>query len=80
MEAEYFSASDLEQLTGTKASTWRYWAYLGVGPQSMKLGRRRVWKRSVIEQWLCEQEAVIAVGGGQLLTGIQGEHDGGVGG
>jgi len=64
MEKDFFSASELETLTGTKASTWRYWAYLGTGPESMKLGRRRVWKRAVIEEWLRQQEAVSAMGGG----------------
>ena len=29
---EYPSAAELETLTGTKASTWRYWAYIGFGP------------------------------------------------
>jgi prophage regulatory protein len=56
MDAEYLSAPDLEQWTGTKAATWRYWAHLGIGPPSMKLGRRRVWKRSTILAWLEAQE------------------------
>ncbi len=64
MEAEYFSAPDLERLTGTKASTWRYWSHIGVGPSSMKLGRRRVWKRSVVMTWLAAQEATTGTGGG----------------
>lgn len=64
MGPDYLSASDLERLTGTKAATWRYWAHLGIGPKSMKLGRRRVWKRTVIEEWLKQQEAVSAVGEG----------------
>ena len=28
MEREYLSANDLETLTGTKSSTFRYWATL----------------------------------------------------
>ena len=28
----------LERLTGTKASTWRYWASIGTGPASFKMG------------------------------------------
>jgi prophage regulatory protein len=62
---QYLSAPDLERQTGTKASTWRYWAYIGFGPQSMKLGRRRVWKRSVVEKWLKEQEEAIGLYGGK---------------
>jgi predicted DNA-binding transcriptional regulator AlpA len=57
---EYLSAPQLEQLTGTPASTWRYWAHLGTGPQSLKLGRRRVWKRSTVLAWLESQETAPA--------------------
>jgi prophage regulatory protein len=56
---EYLDSQDLEKLTGTKASTWRYWAMLDQdpesersGPASFKLGRRRVWKKSTVLQWL----------------------------
>ncbi|MCW2652033.1 MAG: hypothetical protein JWR32_3009 [Mycobacterium sp.] len=56
MESEYVDSKDLEQLTGTKASTWRYWASIGEGPASFRLGRRRVWKRSVVLEWLQSQE------------------------
>jgi hypothetical protein len=60
LDSEYFTADDLEKLTGTKASTWRYWAMIGEGPASFKLGRRRVWKRSTVVAWLERQEAVSA--------------------
>jgi hypothetical protein len=40
-DRELLGARDLEALTGTKASTWRYWASIGEGPASFKLGRRR---------------------------------------
>lgn len=53
---EYLSALDLEKWTGTKASTWRYWASIGQGPASFKLGKRRVWKRSAVLAWLADQE------------------------
>lgn len=53
---EYPTAVNLEQFTGTPASTWRYWAHIGSGPPSFKLGRRRVWKRSTVLAWLAAQE------------------------
>jgi prophage regulatory protein len=56
---EYLDSDDLEKLTGTKASTWRYWAMIGEGPASFKLGRRRVWKRSEVMAWLAEQEKAV---------------------
>lgn len=54
--AEYMDSKELEQLTGTKASTWRYFAMHGEGPPSFKIGKRRVWKRSVVMKWLEQQE------------------------
>jgi prophage regulatory protein len=58
--SEYLGSLDLEQWTGTPASTWRYWAHIGQGPASFKLGRRRVWKRSAVLAWLESQEAATA--------------------
>jgi prophage regulatory protein len=57
--ADYWTAPELEEITGTPASTFRYWAYIGQGPPSLKIGRRRVWKKTVIREWLdrLEQEA-----------------------
>ena len=55
--SDYLSSNDLEALTGTKASTWRYWAMTGEGPTSFKIGRRRVWKRSTVLAWLEAQES-----------------------
>lgn len=64
MDRELVSAVDLEKLTGTKASTWRYWASIGTGPSSFKLGRRRVWKKSSVLAWLAEQEEDLEAGTG----------------
>jgi prophage regulatory protein len=53
---EYVSAEDLEIITKVPAATWRYWGWVGEGPISIKVGRRRVWRRSVVEAWLRELE------------------------
>jgi prophage regulatory protein len=53
---QLLTTEDLERLTGTKPSTWRYWAMTNQGPASFKIGRRRVWRRSVVMAWLAEQE------------------------
>ena len=57
-DQDYLDAKQLERITGTKASSWRYWASLGEGPVSFKLGKRRVWRRDVVMAWLAEQESV----------------------
>jgi prophage regulatory protein len=63
VDSELVDSLDLEGLTGTKASTWRYWAMLGTGPASFKLGRRRVWRKSEVLAWIGEQEAATSRGG-----------------
>ncbi len=59
-ESEYLDSKGLEGLTGTKASTWRYWDMSGTGPQGFppgfKIGRRLVWRRAAVQEWLAAQE------------------------
>jgi prophage regulatory protein len=52
----YFTADDLERLTGTPKSTFRYWASVNQGPPSHRIGRRRVWRRDAVMKWLADQE------------------------
>ncbi|MEV0363959.1 helix-turn-helix transcriptional regulator [Nocardia fusca] len=59
----YLQAKDCEELTGIPAATWRYWAHIGSGPASFKLGRRRVWRLSVVEAWIAAQETQTKTGG-----------------
>ena len=61
---EFPDSTDLERFTGTSASTWRYWAHIGKGPASFKLGRRRVYRKAEVLRWLAEQEAGAQAGGG----------------
>jgi len=56
VDCEFFSSTDLEKLTGIKASTWRYWASIGTGPASFLLGKRRVWPKSDVMVWIAEQQ------------------------
>lgn len=60
---EFCFATDLEGMTGVKASTWRYWASIGAGPASFKMGRRRVWRKSAVLAWIAEQQAATSTGG-----------------
>ncbi|BDU05997.1 helix-turn-helix transcriptional regulator [Nocardia cyriacigeorgica] len=53
----YLRAKDCEKLTGIPEATWRWWAHIGYGPISFKLGpRRRVWRKSAVLAWIAEQE------------------------
>lgn len=59
---EYLRAKQLEELTGIPENTWRWWAHIGRGPVSFKMGRRRVWRKSVVLAWIAEQERLTASG------------------
>ena len=56
LPTDILDAGDLEKLTNVPRATWRYWVLTGEAPPSFKLGRRRVWRRSVVEQWIAERE------------------------
>jgi prophage regulatory protein len=60
--ADYLNSANLHGMTGIPASTWRYWAMIGEGPKSFKIGRRRVWKRSDVLAWIEEQAAATGTG------------------
>ena len=60
---EYWQAKECEALTGIPQATWRWWAHCGRGPESFKLGRRRVWRRSAVLAWIAAQEASTRRGG-----------------
>lgn len=57
IENEFWQDKDCEKYTGIPAATWRYWVHKGKGPKSFKLGKRRVWRKSVVLRWIAEQEA-----------------------
>ncbi|WP_084506667.1 helix-turn-helix transcriptional regulator [Nocardia violaceofusca] len=60
----YLRAKQCEALTGIPEATWRWWAHVGYGPESFKMGpRRRVWKKSTVLAWIAEQERLTARGG-----------------
>ncbi|MFB7722325.1 helix-turn-helix transcriptional regulator [Nocardia sp. NPDC056100] len=57
VEERFLQAKDCEKLTGIPAATWRYWAHIGSGPASFKLGGRRVWRLTAVMAWIERQEA-----------------------
>lgn len=54
--SDFMSTNNIEQDYGIKASTLRYWASVGEGPPSFKLGRRRVYRRAAVVAWIEQQE------------------------
>ncbi|NKS64602.1 DNA-binding protein [Rhodococcus hoagii] len=54
---EFWQAKHCFEHTGIPVGTWRHWAHVNEGPRSFTLGRRRVWRKSVVLAWIAEQEA-----------------------
>lgn len=50
-------APGVSALTGAPVGTVRYWDSVGTGPKSFRLNGRRVWRTSVVLQWIADQEA-----------------------
>ena len=53
---ELLTTAEVALITRAPVSTVRYWRHLGTGPRSFRLGRRVVYRRHEVEQWLHEHE------------------------
>lgn len=60
---EFWNAKRVSTFTGIPEGTLRYWVHIGKGPASFKLGKRRIWRMSVVLAWLAEQEAATSTAG-----------------
>lgn len=50
-------------LTGTPESTLRFWRHTNQGPTSFKIGRRVVYRREAVLNWIAQQESATTRGG-----------------
>jgi hypothetical protein len=55
--SEFMYANEVAAEQPVLESTLRYWASVGEGPKSFKVGRRRVWRRSDVEEFFADLEA-----------------------
>lgn len=62
---ELMHTEDVERVTGVPAGTLRFYRARDVGPRCFKLGRRVVYRRSDVEEWIARQEANSVRGGEQ---------------
>lgn len=46
------TVSELAQMCRTTENTVRYWEYQGTGPESIKVGRRRLFSEDSVNAWL----------------------------
>jgi prophage regulatory protein len=53
---EYLTTAGLGKLVHAPPESVRYWVHAGKAPKSIKVGRRRLFKRSDVIAWLEERE------------------------
>jgi predicted DNA-binding transcriptional regulator AlpA len=56
ISTDLLTTAEVAVITRAPVSTVRYWRHLGTGPRSFRLGRRVVYRRHEVEQWLSERE------------------------
>lgn len=57
------STAEAANRIGVPEGTLRYWRYMGIGPQSFRVGKHVKYRLEAIESWLTAQEAVTSRGG-----------------
>lgn len=54
---DFLTSSEVALLVRAPESTVRYWRWQGTGPRSVKIGRRVLYRRDDVEQWIREHYA-----------------------
>lgn len=60
ISTELLTTDEVAVITRAPVATLRYWRHLGTGPKGFRLGRRVVYRRHDVEQWLSERETADA--------------------
>ena len=55
-EHELLTITEVAELLRTPVATLRYWRHLGIGPASFRIGRRVMYRRSDVEEWINAQQ------------------------
>jgi len=53
--SDLITSAEFAQLARTADSTIRYWRSHGYGPQGFRLGRKVLYRRVEVEQWIAER-------------------------
>ena len=56
-ESPFMTGAEVGAYLRMPVETVRYLAWKGTGPRSVKLGRRRLYRRTDVEAWVAEREA-----------------------
>ena len=55
--SELLTIAEAAQLLRAPVATLRYWRHLGTGPRSFRLGRRVLYRRDDLHEWIAQQRA-----------------------
>lgn len=50
--AEYLTVEDVAELVRVSPSTVHWWAHVGRGPRSFRVGKRRLYAKADVEAWI----------------------------
>jgi len=56
-EHELLTITEAADITRAPLATLRYWRHLGTGPRSFRPGRRVVYRRSDLQDWITQQQS-----------------------
>lgn len=59
----YLTVAEVCELTGLPTTTLRYWRKFNKGPKSFKIGRRTMYDRQDVEDWINHQKEQTTRGG-----------------
>lgn len=64
---ELLTTREVSETYYIPVATLRYWRCQDLGPESFAIGRRVLYRREALEQWISEQEAATRRGGHNSL-------------
>jgi predicted DNA-binding transcriptional regulator AlpA len=56
-EPKYIDTNEFADLLRRSPETVRYWRHVGIGPKPFKLGRKVLYVRAEVEQWIDDARA-----------------------
>jgi excisionase family DNA binding protein len=59
---ELLTIAEAAELLRAPVATLRYWRHLGTGPRSFRLGRRVLYRRDDLHDWIDHQRTEAAAG------------------
>ncbi len=56
-DPELLTIAEAAELVRAPVATLRFWRHLGTGPRSFRLGRRVLYRRDDLHDWIAQQRA-----------------------